>query len=303
LGFEKPLRELPIGEILGQAFNLYFSKFFLFYLPFLAVGIPSSGMSEALLYLMPAMPAPDASEEVIFSWAVSSIGFLVVALPLIFLVGWILSTIISGMTVKVASDSLEGKETDVSEALNYTVKRLPSLLGAGIASGFLIILGVICLFVPGIIVMIMFSLITPVIIIERSGALESLSRSKNLVSRRWLKTFGLLIVIGIIFGVAYLLFDAIGSIFGPIDWIINGILFALVEPILPIAVTFYYYSMFTKENMAFTQSPSSPTGAEPATPSLQNLQKIYCAYCGAENFVDANFCENCGKKVFKTKSE
>jgi hypothetical protein len=30
LGFEKPLQELSVGEILDQTFKVYFSKFFLF---------------------------------------------------------------------------------------------------------------------------------------------------------------------------------------------------------------------------------------------------------------------------------
>ena len=119
-------------------------------------------------------------------------------------------TVIGGVVVRVASDILEKRRASLSDALSSTAKRLPSLLGAGMLSGVLVILGLICLVVPGIIVAIMFSLITPTIIIERIGVLESLSRSRKLIKQRWLKTFAYLAVIVIILAVTYSISSGVG---------------------------------------------------------------------------------------------
>ncbi len=278
MGFEKPLRELDLGEIVGQTFNLYFSRFFLFFLPFLVAGLFTGAWQKAvsLMFPMPTPPATTAPPDVLLSYLVSLLGVVVVTAFLTLLVSWIISTTVGGMAVKAASDVLEGRKVDLSETLGFTLNRLFSLLGAGIISGILIAVGLVCLIVPGVILAIMFSLIVPAIIIEQVGSLEGLSRSKRLVGGRWLKTFGLLLIIFVINIIAGLVFGAISSVFGPVDWIVSGILGALVSPILPIAMTLYYYSMTAKEHASSPPPPppislptptTPPEAAEPQPPS------------------------------------
>lgn len=306
MGFEKPLRELNLGEILGQTFNLYFSRFFLFFLPFLIAGFFTGAWGEIvrLMFPMPAEPPPTAPPDVLFSYLFSLLAVLVATLSLTLLISWIINTIVGGMAVKVASDILERRSIDLSETLNFTVSRLPSLLGAGIVTGILIVVGFICLVVPGIILAIMFSVVVPAIVIERAGALESLSRSRRLVGGRWLKTFGFLLVIGIIILVATLIFGAISSVFGSARWIVSSVLGALVSPIYPIAVTSYYYSMVAREQPPPPLPPPPTLATPPAAPEPQPSPpkpsaKIHCVYCGAENQTDAVFCQKCGKKMVK----
>ena len=269
MGFEESLRELDLGEILGQTFTLYFSKFWFFFLPFLVAGLVTGawGKMVSFMFPMPTQPEMTAPLDVLLSYLFSLLGVVLATVFLLILVGWIISTIASGMAVKVASDTLQRRNIDLSEALNFTVSRLPSLLIAGIVTGILIVIGFICLVVPGIILVIMFSLIVPAIVIEQAGALESLSRSRRLVGGRWLKTFGLLLVIYIIIFVATLIFGAISSVFGPADWIITSVLGAFVSPILPIAVTFYYYSMVARKQPPPPPPPTLTTPTTPSTPS------------------------------------
>jgi MFS family permease len=307
LGFDKPSRELYLGEILSQTFNLYSSRFFLFYIPFLVAGFFTGAWGEIVsrMFPMPAAPELTAPPDVLLSYLFSLFAVLVVTFFLVGLVSWIIGTIVNGMVVKVASDVLERRSSDLSEAFDFTVGRLPSLLGAGIVTGILIVVGLICLVVPGIILAIMFSLVVPAIVIERVGALESLSRSRRLVGGRWLKTFGLLLLIYIIIFVAGLIFGAISSVFVPVDWIVSIVLGALVSPILPIAVTLYYYSMAAREQPPSPLPPPPPTrAAPPATPEPrpsppEPFAEIHCVYCGAENRPDAIFCQSCGKKIVK----
>lgn len=105
------------------------------------------------------------------------------------------------------------------------------------------ILGFIALIIPGIILALMFSLVNPVIMFEGTGILESLSRSRVLVSKRWLKTFGLVLVLGIIVAAVNGVVVVITSPLGFVSPLVSGILTAFITPIFAIAITLYYYSM------------------------------------------------------------
>jgi hypothetical protein len=93
----------------------------------------------------------------------------------------------------------------------------------------------------------MFSLVYPVIMLEKTSIMGSLSISQALVKDRWSKTFGLLLLIGIIFavvsGIGVLIASPFGVATGVFTPLIAGILTAIVAPIFPIAITIYYYSM------------------------------------------------------------
>lgn len=98
-----------------------------------------------------------------------------------------MNTIAEGVVVKYASVFLEKGEAKLREAFNFTLSKLASLLAAGAITAILVVIGLILFVVPGIIMAIMFALVVPVIMIEQMGALESLSRSRGLVSKRWEK--------------------------------------------------------------------------------------------------------------------
>ena len=104
----------------------------------------------------------------------------------------------------------------------------------------------------------MFSLIYPAIMLEGTGVLGSLSRSRVLVSNRWQKTFGLLLLLDIIVAIFNGVFVLIAFPFGVVSPLISGISStALITPIFAIAITLYYYSM-----KARTLPPPPPPPAQ-----------------------------------------
>ena len=106
--------------------------------------------------------------------------------------------------------------------------------------------------VPGIIIAIMFSLVIPTIIVEQKGIFESLGRSKQLVSKRWVKTFLLALILGMIVlivnGVATVLAGPLSTIHPIVNPLITSIIAAFASPIYPIAITYLYYAMLAREN-------------------------------------------------------
>ena len=75
----------------------------------------------------------------------------------------------------------------------------------------------------------------------------------NHVNNSWLKTLVLMLVVGIIIAIVNGVVAIITTPFGIVSPLISGVLTAFITPILPIALTLYYYSM-----KARTQSPMPP---------------------------------------------
>jgi len=256
MNVNKPQRELSVEEIISRSFRMYLARFVLFFTPFLVAAIITGIFASAIFWYLPfpSPPPPSASLQVVTDWALAFFARLIVIIVLIGIVSWFIGAITTGTAVKCASDILEKGNSTLKEGFNFTMSKLASLLGAGIITSILTIIGSLFFILPGLILMVMFSLVVPVIIVEQKGVFESLGRSRKLVGNRWLKTFALLIIVGLIMvAVSWItmtitaplgttrLFVSSTSLF------VSGIITAFVTPISPIATTFLYYSMVARE--------------------------------------------------------
>ncbi|MFQ6087219.1 MAG: YciC family protein [Candidatus Bathyarchaeia archaeon] len=260
---EKPSHELSIGEILSLTLNLYLSKFLPFFLPFLIAGI-IIGLSTYVItssFPIPAPPGATPSYEELIEWFFAFLSAVIVIGILSVLVSWIVGTTTTGVAIKYASDQIEKGTSNFGVSFNFAVSKLPSLLVAQFVAGILIAIGLLLFIVPGIIIAIMFSLVIPAIIVEQQGVFESLGRSRRLVSNRWLKTFALLLILGIIVGIVNGVASVLAMSFNLIHPIINplltNIISAFIAPIYPIAITYLYYAMVARE-IPLPQPPPPP---------------------------------------------
>lgn len=262
---EKVSRELSLSEILSLAFNLYRSKFFQFFLPFLVFGIILGLSLYAITSSFPLPPPPSAtaSYEEIFEWFFPFLSRAIVTGILLGLISWIVGTTTTGVVIKNASDRIEKGTSNLGISFNYTISKLPSLLVAQFVAGILTLVGMLLFILPGLIIAMMFSLIAPAIIIEQKSAFESLERSRKLVRKRWLKTFALLIILGMFSGIIIGIANVVTRPFSTIHPIVNPLItytiFAFVSPIYPIAITYLYYAMAARE------IPPSPPSQTPPT--------------------------------------
>jgi hypothetical protein len=174
------------------------------------------------------------------------------------IISWIIGNVICGVCVKSASNLIENGKASLGESFNFTVYKLPSLLIATLIIGILTVLGLIALIVPGIILYIMFYLAIPTIMIEDVGAFDSLSRSRKLVSNRWLKTFILALIVGLIIGVAAFAVNLITIPLGIYGLLVGSVINAFVQPISLISSTVYYYAMSAKEEQRRIPPPPPP---------------------------------------------
>ena len=163
-------RELSIGEILTQTFNLYSRNFAHYPVPFLVAGILTGLVTIAvrLTIVIPEAPANPTS-QLLLTWFPTFLTATLTSLFLSGIVSWIANSFTSGITIKFTSDLLESGQANLQTSFNLTATKVLYLLGASIITGVLIVFGFIALIIPGIIFAIMFSLVNPVIMLEGTG--------------------------------------------------------------------------------------------------------------------------------------
>ena len=162
------------------------------------------------------------------------------------LVSIVAAFVLQATLVKAVQDIRDGHADlsigqTVSEALPY----IGSVALASILAGVAITIGLILLIVPGLFLITIWAVIIPVIIVERSGALASFRRRRELVRGRAWHVFGTLVLVYIIMLVANIvlgiIFSALPHVLGQgLSSVISG---TLISPFLAIVVTLVYYRL------------------------------------------------------------
>ena len=101
------------------------------------------------------------------------------------------------MVVEAAHDIMDGRR-DHTVGVAVRPRSRPvivPLLVAGILAGIAIGIGFILLIVPGLFLLTIWALIAPVIVIERTGAMDSFGRSRALVKGHGWQVFAVIVVL------------------------------------------------------------------------------------------------------------
>ena len=126
-------------------------------------------------------------------------------------VSWVFALIISALVQAVLTRATvaqsEGRKASFGECLSAAGAVLLPLIGLGLMIGIGVMIGFMLIFVPGIILYIVWSVASPALIEERRGVFGSLSRSAHLTKgERW-KIFGLLLIL-------FILYYMLAAVFG-----------------------------------------------------------------------------------------
>ena len=284
-------RELGLGEVIEQTFQLYRQQFATFAILFVVTdaifGILITVFTRT--FVMPLLPANPTPQQ-FGAFMTSIFGSLVVFLAIGLILALVLLPITQGSAVKMSSDLIETGRADLAAAVKFAVSKMLWIWVVGLVVGIISIAGFFALVIPGIILSLMFSLWLPATMIEGSG-FHSLGRSRKLVSKRWLKTLGLLIIIGLIQIIADFIASEISGFFGTMSTLINAILVGFVGPVSPIALTVYYYS-----NVARLEPQNTIPPPVPASSTGQAVAR-FCPSCGTQVSSDGLYCPNCGTKI------
>jgi hypothetical protein len=163
-----------------------------------------------------------------------------------FLVYVLAAFLLQAALTKAVQNELEGRaDLSIGDTVSAATPFIGPVAIASILAGIAITIGLFLLIVPGLILLTIWAVIIPVIVIERSGALESFGRSQQLVRGRGWQVFGTLVLLYIIQIVAGALLAAIFAALpnayrDGLTTVISG---TLVAPYLALGVTLIYYRL------------------------------------------------------------
>jgi uncharacterized membrane protein len=148
--------------------------------------------------------------------------------------------------VKAVQDVRDGRaDMSIGETVSAATPYIWSVAGASILAGIAITIGLILIIVPGLWLITIWAVIIPVIVIERSGALNSFGRSRQLVRGHGWHVFGTLVLVFIILIVVDIVLGIIFSAL-PVVWrdglstVVSG---TLISPYIALVVTLIYYRL------------------------------------------------------------
>ena len=281
-GGRKYQQELDVGEAISQTFSLFrhnYSKYLVVFLP--VEGIIGGAYTVITTAIQTPVPLTGLTPQEELAQLPGYFESLFLVLGLVLLISWIVGSLATATAIRLTSEEIEKGEASVQASFKWATSKLPSVWAVSLLYGIIIFFGFLALYVPGIILGIMFSLALPAVLIENCGVLDSLGRSRVLVGHRWSKTFALFLILGLVLLVAAVAVDLAGTLFGPLNYLAVSLLSALYIPMIPIFLTVYYYSNVARTAPQVQLAPTSavrfcPSCGEPVTEPNQS----FCRRCG-----------------------
>jgi hypothetical protein len=179
---------------------------------------------------------------------------------LAFIVVLFAAFLLQATLIKAVQDIRDGRaDLSLGETVSAATPYLWSVAGASILAGIAITIGLFLLIVPGLWLITIWAVIIPVIVIERSGALSSFGRSRQLVRGHGWHVFGTLVLLFIIQIAVDIVLGVILRAL-PLVWrnglstVISG---TLIAPFTALVVTLIYYRLV---GAAVTTGGPGPVG-------------------------------------------
>jgi hypothetical protein len=171
--------------------------------------------------------------------------------------------LVQAALVKAVQDVRDGRvDLSVAETVAASTSYIWPVAAASILAGIAITIGFILVIVPGLYLITIWAVIVPVIVIERSAALASFGRSRQLVRGNGWHVFGTLVLVFVILLVVDLV---LGLIFVALPLLLRNGLSTVVSgtviaPFLALVVTLIYYRLSGATGGGQDAPPGYPGG-------------------------------------------
>lgn len=195
---------------------------------------------------------PYALQFVIYLLLPSAAG---IALVLLF---WALSILYQGMVVELVQDVLDGRrDHSVGQLLRSVEPVFWPLVGVSILFGIGVGIGFVLLIIPGVILLVIWSVVAPVTVLERPGVFAAFRRSRELVRGNGWNVFGVIMLVFVIVFllsiVAGLAASGLGSLGRAlVQWAVNS----AIAPVTALSASVLYFMLRgTRPEPETTPSP------------------------------------------------
>jgi hypothetical protein len=158
---------------------------------------------------------------------------------------WVLSVLYQGMVVELVQDvQNRGRAHSVIELVRSVEPVLLQLLAVSVLFGLGVAFGFVLLIIPGLILLVIWSVVAPVTVLERPGVFAAFGRSRELVRGNGWPVFGVILAVGVtvfvIALVAGLASVALGSLGGALlQWAAT----AAIAPVSALSTSVIYFAL------------------------------------------------------------
>ena len=150
-----------------------------------------------------------------------------------------------GMVVKLVQDVQDGRrDNSVADLIRSVEPVFWPLVGASILAGIGIGIGFILLIIPGLILLVIWAVVAPVIVLERPGVFAAFGRSRALVRGTGWNVFAVIVIVflsvAVISSAAGLASDSLGSVGRAlVQWVVNSAL----APVTALSASVLYFAL------------------------------------------------------------
>ena len=221
---------MSIGSVLDEAWTL-FTRFFMRF--FLIALVVFAAINLVYALLVTAISSDNDGAAVL-------LGLLGLATAVIG------ATWLQGAFVYAVQDARDGTfDASIGEIFSRVSPAIVPLLLAGLLAGLGIACGFLLLVIPGLFLITIWSVIAPVIVVEKTRVLEAFGRSRELVRGHGWTVFGIVIITALLSGIASALLQAAFSWLPEFFEIFVGstIAQAIVAPFGAIAIAVMYFRL------------------------------------------------------------
>jgi hypothetical protein len=158
---------------------------------------------------------------------------------------WALAILYQGMVVKLVQDIQDGRrDHSVADLVRSVQPVFWPLVGVSILFGLGLGIGFVLLIIPGLILMVIWSVVAPVTVLERPGVFAAFGRSRQLVRGNGWQVFGVIVlvflavaVISLAAGLAAASLGTVGRAF--VQWAVNSAL----APVTALSASVLYFAL------------------------------------------------------------
>lgn len=173
---------------------------------------------------------------------------------------WALSILYQGMVVKLVQDVQDGRrDHSVADLIRSVEPVFWPLVGVSILFGLGVGIGFVLLIVPGLILLVIWSVVAPVTVLERPGVYAAFGRSRALVRGNGWNVFAVILLVflavAVISVAAGLATDSLGSVpRGLVQWAVT----AALAPVTALSASVLYFALLGEQ-----PAPQPMTSAGP----------------------------------------
>jgi len=195
------LPEFRVGKVLGQTFSIFFNNFLAFFGIAVAFYAPAA-LFDYFFYDPQEITVLAKSDGVRGIW-----GQVLVSLGL----NLVVMAMIQTALLYGAIEYQAGRRVGLSVMLQTVLRALVPVIIAALLVSILSILGMLFLLIPGIIILVMMSMTTPAIVVEKLGPIAAMKRSSALTSGYKWPVFGVFLVLVVLL---YAVMIGVGLVMG-----------------------------------------------------------------------------------------